>query len=87
MDESEMSFVIPDRHKSVILELVKVSPEPEYCVHGRVTCVGCGEWLWLGSGTYEIVAKGKAAPMCIPCAQERAETSEFTLLRNVRDHR
>lgn len=34
------------------------SPRPEYCIHGRVTCAGCGDWCWLGHQTHEAVSSG-----------------------------
>jgi hypothetical protein len=43
-------------------------PLPDYCVHGRTTCIGCNEWVWLGNKTLDVVASGKAAPLCRQCA-------------------
>ncbi len=39
-----------------------------YCTHGRVSCVGCQEWCWLGHKTHDVVASGEAAPLCLECA-------------------
>lgn len=54
----------------VILDRINPGdPEPDYCVHGRATCMGdCGEWLWLGSETVAVVTSGQAWPICLECA-------------------
>lgn len=56
---------------SVVLVLDRIEPgvTPPYCTHGRATCVGgCGEWVWLGDRTFEMVKSGEAAPLCWQCA-------------------
>lgn len=62
-------------------------PKPEYCVHGRATCMGgCGEWVWLGDKTFEIVNSGQAMPLCRHCAI-RLGLDSRNRAGNVRDHR
>lgn len=51
----------------VILDRTEV--EPDYCVHGRVTCAGCGEWLWLGPETFAPVKSGAILPACRGCIE------------------
>lgn len=59
---------------------------PEYCPHGKASCISCGDWCWLGHQTYQAVAHQGVKPICLPCAEayippgtERAG--------NIRDHR
>lgn len=52
----------------VVLGRVEPGIVPDYCTHGRATCVACPEWVWLGSKTVAIVESGKAVPMCVQCA-------------------
>ena len=40
---------------------------PEYCTHGYAECVACFELCFLGHATSEVVAGGKAVPMCRQC--------------------
>lgn len=55
----------------VILDRIEPDVEPPYCVHGRVTCFGdCGEWLWLGDQSFDLVSKGKVIGLCVECAQK-----------------
>jgi hypothetical protein len=62
-------------------------PEPDYCVHGRTTCVGgCDEWVWLGSESVEVVRSGQAAPLCKQCAH-RLGPPDGRPAANVSDHR
>lgn len=43
-------------------------PKPDYCVHGRATCVACDDWCWLGDQTHDAVKSRRALPMCRQCA-------------------
>lgn len=53
----------------VVLDRIEPGWAPPYCTHGRATCIGgCGEWVWLGDKTYEVVASGRAEPICRQCA-------------------
>lgn len=54
----------------IILQRIEPGqPAPPYCVHGRTVCMGeCGEWLWLGSESYDVVRSREAVPMCQFCA-------------------
>ncbi len=44
------------------------APLPEYCTHGKASCVACGDWCWLGHKTYQAVADQGMKPICLPCA-------------------
>lgn len=71
MDEAiRVTHVPGDRaDKVVVLDRIEPGETPPYCIHGRVTCAGgCGEWLWLGDKTHDLVLSGRAAPLCKPCA-------------------
>lgn len=53
----------------VVLDVVDPSGAlPDYCCHGRATCIACDEWVWLGHKTFEVVSSGEALPICMPCA-------------------
>lgn len=52
-----------------ILDRIEPNWTPPYCTHGRATCVGgCGEWVWLGHKTHDVVKSGQAQPLCKECA-------------------
>lgn len=68
----------------VLLDRVVPGLTPGYCVHGGVTCVGCGLWAWLGSATAELVSSGRAAPLCLHCARELGP--DVRLADHVEDH-
>lgn len=55
----------------VVLDLIEPGePLPEYCTHGRATCMapGCKEWVWLGHTTHDLVKFQGYLPICLPCA-------------------
>lgn len=52
----------------VVLDRIEPGKLPDYCIHGRATCVTCDNWVWLGDKTHDIVANGTAAPICRECA-------------------
>lgn len=54
----------------IVLDAVEDVPEPDYCIHGRATCMGpaCEKWVWLGHASIEIVSNGEALPICGKCA-------------------
>ncbi len=56
-----------DLRNVLMLRRVEDEPEPDYCIHGQVQCVGCGKWCWLGHATYDAVVKDRAAPYCWQC--------------------
>lgn len=61
----------PPQVAAVVLDRVDDLPQADtpYCVHGRALCVaGCGHWVWLGDRTHDLVASGRCAPLCRPCA-------------------
>lgn len=71
----------------IVLDVIEPGVTPAYCVHGRASCAGpgCGEWLWLGNNTHDLVKAGEAVPMCRTCvARYLAPTS--VMIRQVNDH-
>ncbi len=52
----------------VVLARIADDPTPEHCIHGRVECVRCHEWCWLGDQTLTVVTSGEALPLCHQCA-------------------
>lgn len=72
----------------VILERVEPGLEPEYCVHGKVSCYRCDEWCWLGDKTYQLVRSGRATGICIQCAEKMNVPGGWDQYRvgNVGDH-
>lgn len=72
----------------VILDRIEPGKEPDYCVHGRATCMACDEWVWLGSKTVTIVASGEAKPLCSQCAGRAfGDGTDWTKVKELRDHR
>lgn len=59
-----------ERTAVVVLERVTIHRTTDYCVHGRVKCVTCGHWCWLGNRTLDLVSTGAALPVCQPCVRE-----------------
>ena len=61
---------MPQYSKVVVLDVVEPGFIPDYCVHGKATCMGpgCNEWVWLGDKTFEVVNSGEAMPLCHSCA-------------------
>jgi hypothetical protein len=71
----------------VVLDRIEPGePKPDYCIHGRATCIACDEWVWLGSETVEVVRSGRAAPLCKQCANRFVPPSTQPTDR-IRDHR
>jgi hypothetical protein len=70
----------------IVLDVIEPGVEPDYCTHGRTTCIACDEWVWLGHDTLPVVQSGEALPICVRCAT-RLIPPESEMLRNVRDHR
>lgn len=74
-----------DQSRAVVaLDRIEDRPEPDYCTHGRTACIACGAWCWLGHLTYEVVASGKAAPLCLPCTARYANSAQR--IGHVADH-
>lgn len=57
-----------DTSQVIVLDVVEPGVTPPYCCHGRATCMGCNEWVWLGHKSVEVVRSGQALPLCQPCA-------------------
>lgn len=55
-------------HNIIVLDRIEEGWTPPYCIHGRATCVGCDNWVYLGHTTHDVVASGSALPMCQQCA-------------------
>lgn len=72
--------------KCVVLDRVQLDYTPPYCIHGKVTCIGCGKWCWLGSESYGPVAAREIDPVCMECAN-RMYPKGTEKLGNLRDHR
>jgi hypothetical protein len=71
----------------VVLDRVEPGRTPPYCIHGRASCVGgCGEWVWLGDQTHEVVVSGMAAPLCMQCAKQLIPP-DVERLAQLEDHR
>lgn len=70
----------------VVLERVRADRQPAYCIHGKVTCIGCGYWCWLGSETYGPVAGHLVDPLCMDCAH-RIYPKGIRPLGHITDHR
>lgn len=73
----------------VVLDVIEPGkPEPDCCLHGRVACVGsCGEWLWLGDKTLQVVQSGHALPICQPCACQMIPPDRRTPTTRIHDNR
>ena len=67
----------------VLLDRVEPGVTPEYCIHGKTSCVMCGEWCWLGDKTHDLLVTGQAAGICIPCAAVPRDHPR----RHIHDHR
>lgn len=62
--------------------------QPPYCVHGYTRCVKCQHWCWLGDKTHEVVASGRATPLCLTCANGlNIPASAAIRIGNATDHR
>lgn len=78
---------MPEIGTCVILDRIEPGePKPDYCVHGRATCIGCDEWVWLGHLTFEAVNSGGVAPLCRQCAIKFIPPGTRPA-GNIRDHR
>lgn len=70
----------------VVLDRIEPGePKPDYCVHGRATCVTCTEWVWLGHTTEKLVSSRECAPMCKQCAAKYARPEHR--IGHVDDHK
>lgn len=69
----------------VILE--QVGDElPDYCVHGKATCIACRAWCWLGKASSELLAETTYQPLCHPCAVKYIPADHLPV-GNVEDYR
>lgn len=68
-DETLYIIDYPDTETASVIALEPIEPGvvPAYCIHGRTTCIRCGDWVWLGHETLDIVREGIARPLCLPC--------------------
>lgn len=77
---TDVALVQPKRHpdgSGPVIVLDRVTQEtPPYCVHGRVTCLWCDNWCWLGDRSHDIVKAGEAAPICMECATAKWKQAE-----------
>lgn len=60
----------------VVLDRIEPGePKPDYCIHGRASCAArCGEWVWLGNTTHDMVRDQGYLPICKQCASRYAKT-------------
>lgn len=84
---TDVQLVPARRGPVVVLDRIEPGITPEYCIHGRATCQWCDEWCWLGDRTHEVVASGRAAPMCLECANRILPPTGARPTDHVRDHR
>lgn len=82
--------VVDGSHREGYVVLDRVADiaqrDTPYCIHGRATCVSCGQFCWLGSRSYDDVRSGRLAPLCLPCAQSRVPAGT-PVTRGAADHR
>lgn len=84
---SSISYVqLRDPATWIVLDRINEAPKPDYCIHGRVQCQGCGMWCWLGSNSRDIVARGDARPICKPCVDKHFPP-DVRPTYNANDHR
>lgn len=75
------------RANYVLLDRIEPGVTPPYCTHGRATCMGgCGEWVWLGDKTHDMVKSGSSLPLCLQCAR-RLIPPDVRPVGNAGDHR
>lgn len=53
----------------IVDRIADIDGLPEYCVHGRGSCLNCGEMCYLGSETVKAVQAPGTFPCCLPCAR------------------
>lgn len=58
--------------RAAVVLLDKVDPDvkPSYHTCGKVTCITCDEWLWLGPKTLQAVQTGKILGICGDCLRK-----------------
>ncbi len=80
-------FIVKNAPKWVVTDRIEPGvAQPEYCIHGRATCIRCDDWVWLGDQTYKLVASGEAAPICRQCAGRLIPEGTPTI-GHINDHR
>lgn len=87
--DAVMSVLPPpegDRTNVVLLERVVEGVEPEYCIHGYVSCVHCRHLCWLGSETEKLVRRRGTYPLCLDCARKLV-TRDQRVAAHIADHR
>lgn len=60
----------------VLLDRIEPGQAPDYQTRGRVSCVACDEWCWLGDKTYEAVLSGAVVGLCLVCAGRMIPNSD-----------
>jgi hypothetical protein len=75
-----------DEMDVIALDRIEPGVVPEYCTHGRATCVRCDEWVWLGHASHDVVVSGQAQPMCLQCVT-RYVPRGWPIAEHVHDHR
>ncbi len=57
----------------------------DYCIHGRVQCIGCQHWCLLGTESLKVVQSG-VAPVCNVCASLHI-TADTPMVGEVEDRK
>lgn len=74
-------------YRLIVLDPVRPGFTPDYCVHGKATCVGgCGRWLYLGSETVKEVQLGDVLPVCPLCAVRMISPEHQAPIGHIDDH-
>lgn len=84
--------LVPPREdgKVVVLDFERPGFTPDYCVHGKASCMGpgpCPHWCLLGDATFRLVSSGAAMPLCTDCAEALLQPEDAVGGGRVRDRR
>lgn len=71
----------------VVLDRCDENPDPDYCIHGRASCVFCGFFCWLGSESVGPVSRHDYWPICVSCAQQHIPPEYQSPIGNLNDHK
>lgn len=85
-DVTTVAWKPGERPPVIVLDRIEPGVTPDYCIHGRATCIGCDEWVWLGHETHQLVQSGAALPLCQPCAIKHVPPDSEKVGR-VEDHK
>lgn len=72
-------------HNVIVLDRIEPGWTPPYCIHGRATCIGCDNWVYLGHATHDVVSEGRALPICRQCAEKQVPRGVDPVTR-IEDH-